>query len=38
MGTIFDEREREALRVAAENVLGVKQVKISWFGSSRYPA
>lgn len=26
-GTIFDEREREALRVAAENVPGVKQVK-----------
>ena len=26
-GTIFDEREREALRVAAENVPGVRQVK-----------
>jgi CBS domain-containing protein len=26
-GTIFDEREREALRVAAENVPGVKHVK-----------
>ena len=26
-GTLFDEREREALRVAAENVAGIKNVK-----------
>jgi osmotically-inducible protein OsmY len=26
-GTIFDEREREALRVAAENISGVKEVR-----------
>jgi hypothetical protein len=26
-GTIFDERERDALRVVAENVLGVRRVE-----------
>jgi osmotically-inducible protein OsmY len=26
-GTIFDERQREALKVAAENIPGVKAVK-----------
>jgi osmotically-inducible protein OsmY len=34
-GAIVDERQREALKVAAENVPGVKEVKDHLRGSNR---
>jgi len=36
-GVIFDDKEREALRVAAENVPGSRPSRITWFGSNRSP-